>query len=178
MASRFIHLAIVALLFSGVVSKPSEYIDSLFEDDSIEELDPGILPDDSSVPDPSRETPEGESIGKDVSTRTIVQEDLGSPSPTGSRLDLEQREYKEISIGHNDEKRGQKTISDEMIAVASVSSAGALATILCIARFLWRAYNDGVLAFAWADAIWDRLQLLAANIRHPRIGGRLAIGAP
>ena len=183
---RYAQVAVFSLLFLAAFSRPSEYIDSLFlDEDQIEEMDPGIVSATTAEPEHlTRETPERESIGKDVPGRRISHNNAGTISKTGSRPNLDERENQEIGLGNRDEKKGER-VSDETIALASVSSAGALAVIAFLARFLWRAYQDGVMAFEWADAVydglravWDRLQVMVANIRHPpRIGGTLALRA-
>ena len=158
---------------------PSDYVDGLFLDESIEDFDYGITGANDTNPDqPSRvvplvtESPKG-TPGKADRAMVIDPDETKSPSentiiedkPAGG-------EGKKESVGKSGE------VSDEIIALLSLSSAGGLATLICIARFLYRVYHDGVLAFNYADQAWDHLQAFMARIRHPRIGGRLAIGAP
>ena len=166
-------------LFQIAASMPSDYVDGLFLDESIEDFDYGITGANDTNPDqPSRvvplvtESPKG-TPGKADRAMVIDPDETKSPSENTVIEDKPASgEDKKDSV----RKSGE--ITDEMITLLSLSGAGGLTIIVFIVRFIYRAYTDGVLAINFADQAWDRVQEIIARIRFPRVGGRLAIGAP
>ena len=166
-------LIIACLCLATAASMPSEFIDSIFLDGSIEEYDAGITGNLTEPDEPNRVAPKGT---PGTTHRAEVTDPAVTASPSDDRAIEEKPVINTESKKESDAKAEQ--VTDELIALLSLSSAGGLATLICVARFLYRVYHDGALAINIADQAWDRVQAFMARIRHPRIDGRLAIRAP
>ena len=166
-------LILACFCLAIAASMPSEFIDSIFLDGSIEEYDAGITGNLTEPDEPNRVAPKG-------TPGTTHRAEVIDPAVTASPADDRATEEKPVinTAGKKDSDAKAEQVTDELIALLSLSSAGGLATLICVARFLYRAYHDGALAINIADQAWDRVQAAIARIRFPRVEGRLAIGAP